>query len=144
MGLKVLNNISKSVSVVGGGGDRYEEGTPCVAGKYYYDDEDNRYKCIKDTDGTIPLTNITYFEPVTIDDELQILMSERDTVLTSSMEVGQTSVVFTNNAITSDSIIDIYTDTYGVNPENVEVSGNTLTITFEAQSATLGVKVVIR
>lgn len=30
MGLKVLNNISKSVSVVGGGGDRYE-GEPLVS-----------------------------------------------------------------------------------------------------------------
>lgn len=144
MGLKVLNNISKSVSVVGGGGDRYEEGTPCIAGKYYYDDEDNRYKCIKDTDGTIPLTDITYFEPVTIDDELQILMSERVVVLTSSLAAGETSVTFTNNAITPDSIIDINVDTEGVYLENREVSGNTLTITFSEHSATLGVKVVIR
>jgi hypothetical protein len=69
MGLKVLNNISKSVSIVGGGGDRYEEGTPCIAGHYYYDSDMHRYKCIKDTDGSIPLTNTTYFEPLSIDDE---------------------------------------------------------------------------
>ena len=60
MGLKVLNSIGgKSVSIVGGGGDRYEEGTPCIAGKYYYDDDNNRYKCIKDTGGSIPLSNTT-------------------------------------------------------------------------------------
>jgi archaellum component FlaF (FlaF/FlaG flagellin family) len=71
-------------------------------------------------------------------------MSERVVVLTSSLAAGETSVTFTNNAITPDSIIDINVDTEGVYLENREVSGNTLTITFSEHSDTLGVKVVIR
>lgn len=71
-------------------------------------------------------------------------MSERVVVLTSSLPAGETSVTFTNNAITPDSIIDITVDTEGVYLENREVSGNTLTITFSEHSAALGVKIVIR
>lgn len=65
------------------------------------------------------------------------------TVLTATLDAGSTSVSFVNEAITSDSTIDIYTDVYGVNPTNVSVSGTTLTITFDAQADAVSVKVRI-
>ena len=41
-----------------------------------------------------------------------------------------TTVTFSNAAITTDSMIDVYTDTYGVNPSNVTVTTGTCTLTF--------------
>lgn len=65
------------------------------------------------------------------------------TDLTDTLTAGETELVFTNNSITTDSTIDVYTDTYGINPTNVVVATGTITLTFEAQSADLGVKVRI-
>lgn len=63
------------------------------------------------------------------------------TVLTDTLEAGETTVTFTNNAITVNSTLDIYTDTFGVNPTNVTVSTGEIVLTFSAQSNDLGVKV---
>lgn len=64
--------------------------------------------------------------------------------LTATLAANATSVSFTNAAITSTSIIDQYTDPYGVNPTAMTVSGNTLTMTFNAQSAAVKVMVIVR
>ena len=63
------------------------------------------------------------------------------TVLTDTLEAGETTVTFTNNAITANSTLDIYTDTFGVNPTNVTVSAGEIVLTFSAQASDLGVKV---
>ena len=63
------------------------------------------------------------------------------TVLTDTLEAGETTVTFTNNAITANSTLDIYTDTFGVNPTNVTVSAGEIVLTFSAQANDLGVKV---
>lgn len=63
------------------------------------------------------------------------------TVLTDTLEAGETTVTFTNNAITANSTLDIYTDTFGVNPTNVTVSTGEIVLTFSAQANDLGVKV---
>lgn len=63
--------------------------------------------------------------------------------LTDTLTAGETELVFTENSITADSTVDVYTDTYGINPTNVVVATGTITLTFEAQSADLGVKVRI-
>ena len=63
------------------------------------------------------------------------------TVLIDTLEAGETTVTFTNNAITTNSTLDIYTDTFGVNPTNVTVSTGEIVLTFSAQANDLGVKV---
>ena len=65
------------------------------------------------------------------------------TDLTDTLEAGETELVFTDASITTDSTVDVYTDTYGINPTNVVVATGSVTLTFEVQSADLGVKVRI-
>ena len=67
-----------------------------------------------------------------------------ETIVTGTLTAGQTSVTLSNSAITTDSLIDIYTDTYGVNPTNITVASGSVTLTFTAQASNLGVKVVIK
>lgn len=43
---------------------------------------------------------------------------------------ADTTTTFSNAAITTDSMIDVYTDTFGVNPTNVVVATGTCTLTF--------------
>lgn len=65
------------------------------------------------------------------------------TVLSTTLTAGNTSVTFTNVAITTTATYDFYTDVFGVNPTAVSVSSGSLTLTFEAQASDLGVKVRI-
>lgn len=65
-------------------------------------------------------------------------------LLTATLAANATSVSFTNAAITSTALIDIYTDVYGVSPKTATVSGNTLTLTFTARSAAVGVTIIAR
>ena len=64
-------------------------------------------------------------------------------VLTGTLTAGQTTLEFTSSSIGADSLLDIYTDKYGVNPTNVVSSAGIATLTFEAQNSDLNVKVVI-
>lgn len=63
--------------------------------------------------------------------------------LTSTLAVGNTSVTFTDDAITTSSTIDIYTDIFGVNPVNAVTTTGQLVITFESQSIAMSVKVKV-
>lgn len=65
------------------------------------------------------------------------------TTLTETLAAGATTLTFTSAAITDDSLIDVYTDSYGVNPNNITQSGTTLTLTFPAQSNNVNVKVKV-
>lgn len=61
--------------------------------------------------------------------------------LSATLSAGSTTIGFLDAAITTSSVIDIYTDKWGVNPESVTVSTGSVTLTFEAQASDLGVKV---
>lgn len=61
--------------------------------------------------------------------------------LTGTLAAGNTTITFNNAAIETTSTFDFYTDTFGVNPTAVSVSTGSITLTFEAQAAALGVKV---
>ena len=65
------------------------------------------------------------------------LFVDFDTTLT----VGATTVTISDAGITTTSIIDIYTDTYGVNPTAVVVSTGSIALTFSAQESAVAVKV---
>ena len=89
----------------------------------------------------------------TINEDERIVYSEHDiteglipikAVDTVTLTAGNTSVTISDIAITADSIFDIYTDTFGVNPTAANVSTGSLTLTFEEQAADVIVKVVIR
>lgn len=72
------------------------------------------------------------------------LIKALGTTLTATLTAGATSVTFTDPAITDDSLIDVYTDVYGVIPTDMAYDGDThtLTVTFDPQQAAdVGVKV---
>lgn len=62
-------------------------------------------------------------------------------VFTGTLTAGSTMLVISDNDITTDSMIDIYTTVYGLNPTNVVVANGSITLTFEAQQSNVGVKV---
>ena len=64
--------------------------------------------------------------------------------LTGTLLAGSTTLTLSDAAITTSSTVDIYTDTYGISPEDVTVATGSVTLTFEAQLADLGVKVVVK
>lgn len=78
----------------------------------------------------------------------EIRLLARGVVLTDTLDAGDTSIVFTDNAIVSTSIIDWYIDDdfYGVVPTNISVDpvNHSITFTFEAQEDDIPIKVVIK
>ncbi len=63
-----------------------------------------------------------------------------------TLAIGETSVVLTFAAqqIGANTLVDIYTDAYGVNPSAVVTTSTTVTLTFEAQLSAVNVAVVVR
>lgn len=66
------------------------------------------------------------------------------TVLTSTLTSGSTSLTFSNAAIKTTAMYDVYADKYGLTPTNMTVTTGQAVLTFEAQSADVSVKLVIR
>lgn len=66
---------------------------------------------------------------------------DKFTDLTGTLTANSTTCIINSSAIKTDSIIDIYTDVFGLSPENVEVISGKITITFKAQSNDVSVKV---
>lgn len=58
-----------------------------------------------------------------------------------TLAAGSTSITLSNASITANSTIDLYTDTYGVNPSAISVAAGSITLTFAAQQAAVNVKV---
>lgn len=56
---------------------------------------------------------------------------------TATLAAGSTSVTltFTSQTIGANTLIDIYTDTFGVNPTNVTYTASTVVLTFETQQS---------
>lgn len=63
-----------------------------------------------------------------------------------TLSVGATSVAltFTEQTIGANTLVDVYTDTYGVNPTAVSISGNVVTLTFDAQASAVAVGVKVQ
>lgn len=64
------------------------------------------------------------------------------TKLTATLEAGTTSVSFSDESITTSSLIDVYTST-GIAPTAFTVSTGSLTLTFASQASDVGVAVLI-
>ena len=63
------------------------------------------------------------------------------TVLAGTLTAGDTTITFTNNAITATAMIDIYTSDKSVGWIDRTVSGTTLTLIFPPQSSNLAVRI---
>ena len=61
--------------------------------------------------------------------------------LSGTLAAGETTLTLSDAFITTTSMIDVYTDVYGVNPTDISVSTGSITLTFEAQSNAVNVKV---
>lgn len=66
------------------------------------------------------------------------------TELTQTLEAAGTSVTFTDAAIATSSIVDIYTDTWGLSPTAVSVTTGQAVLTFEPQESDVSVKILVR
>ena len=84
------------------------------------------------------------YEAETKTDHLQSTLQVAGTLLLTKLYTGQTTVTITDEAITQDCTIDIYTDKYGVNPKNVTVDTGSITLEFKAQETDVNIKVVVK
>lgn len=65
--------------------------------------------------------------------------------ITQTLSAGNTSITFSDDSITEDCFVDIYTDVYGVNPELVDYSvAGQLTLTFDEQEQDVRVRIKVR
>ena len=69
---------------------------------------------------------------------------DKPTVVTGTLAAGSTSITLSNSAITTSSIVDIYTDKYGVNPTDVTVSAGKVVLTFESQSSAVNIRIEVK
>lgn len=67
-------------------------------------------------------------------------------VQSGTLSIGATSVTlnFSDVVIGATSLIDVYSDTFGVNPTNVTYTTTSVTLTFEAQSSAVNVAVKVQ
>lgn len=67
-------------------------------------------------------------------------------VQSGTLTAGQTSVVltFSEQTISANTLIDVYTGEYGINPSSVATTSTTVTLTFTAQAADLAVAVKVQ
>lgn len=63
--------------------------------------------------------------------------------VTGTLVSGATSITLTDSGITTDSTFDIYTSIWGAEPTDVTVANGSITLTFEAQSTDMNVKVKV-
>ena len=63
------------------------------------------------------------------------------TEVSGTLTAGQTSITLSDEDIETTSTIDIYTDTFGIQPTNAVVTSGQIVLTFLAQASDLSVKV---
>lgn len=100
-----------------------------------------------DTSDYTQLTNLPEVNGVTLTGDkssADLGLASAPTILTQTLTAGQTGLTFTSVAIRTDSFMDIYTDTLGVNPTGVTSVSGSITLTFDAQSSDIVVAVIIR
>jgi len=61
-----------------------------------------------------------------------------------TLSTGEEVITITDRSITDDSIVDIYTNVYGVSPKEVTQTEHTVQIKFRTQKTDIKVKVVVR
>lgn len=81
----------------------------------------------------------------TISNIQKITAKLNGTVLpTQYLQAGDTEVTFTNDSISSDSMIEVYTDKLGFDPINISQTGtHTVKVTFDADTERRAVRLVV-
>lgn len=84
----------------------------------------------------LPKEVLTYFLS-----KIKEKMDEKDDIfLTQTLTAGSTSLTFTDERITTDSIIDVYLSVFDVAPTNITVNDGSAVLTFDNQSEDVVVK----
>lgn len=63
--------------------------------------------------------------------------------LTGTLTAGSTSIVFTDELINNDSIIEVYTQSDNIYPVDISQSGTSVNILFDRQSVNVGVAIMV-
>lgn len=100
----------------------------------------NNWVDIQTIKGYTPVKGVDYFTPA----DIASLNIPKQKILSDTLIAGNTSITLTDASILADSLIDVYTNAYGVNPTNITSSVGTVTLTFPVQENNLGIRVVIR
>mgnify|MGYP003304172697 CR=1 FL=1 len=106
-----------------------------------------KYRQIDNEDGTFSLEDETEYTQegdsfgATDINKTNEAVNKLTNFLTGTLTAGETSLTISDSSITEDSIIDIYTNVFGVNPTEVTVVNGSITLVFDAQETDLGVKV---
>lgn len=66
------------------------------------------------------------------------------TIITGTLSTGQTTLTLSDSAITTDSVIDIYTDHWGVSPSEVTVETGQINMIFSSLEYELNVRAEVR
>ena len=66
------------------------------------------------------------------------------TTLVATLAAGATSLVFEDDSITADSLVDGYSDPYGVTPTNATGTVGNITLTFDPQETATKITLLIR
>ena len=64
--------------------------------------------------------------------------------LNGNLAAGSTTLTLSDENITINSTIDIYTNVYGISPKNVTAEDGQITLEFKALDNDLKIKVVVR
>lgn len=133
------DNKSETVFEVGGGtmsGSRENAFEVYGDGYISQDNGSNLFKFTKDNGKNGYYDNNREFHAFSE----PLLLTQSVTLSTSA----DTTVTFSNAAITADSMIDVYTNVYGVNPSNISVSTGSCTLTFAKASTAQTISVRIK
>ena len=126
-----------------------------VIGKLNKVDANNTYAFIigngTESGGVVSLSDalrVKWNGDVLIDGDIKDLSENKKyispTILTSTtISAATTSYTFTNAAITTNSVIDIYDDIFGFSPTGITVTTGSATITFSAQASTHTIKLFV-
>lgn len=77
-------------------------------------------------------------------EDLQTGKENAPTTLVATLAAGATSLVFTDDSIKADSLVDGYSDPYGVTPTNATGEVGRITLTFDPQETATKITLLIR
>lgn len=62
-------------------------------------------------------------------------------ILSGVLSAGSTTITLSNESITGEEMIEVFTDIYGVNPKSITSEAGSITLTFKAQENDMNIKV---
>lgn len=110
---------------------------------YVGQDNESVIKEVNIQQGNIVMTGDVYGEIITGGQATQFYKKTPTILTSSSISASATSYTFTDDAITADSVIDIYDTIFGFSPSNIQTSAGSCTVTFPAQSSSHQIKLFV-